>query len=415
MKGITIGLVCLNVALASYFVFSVARRPAAPGASAPEQFTETGSAKPAAQRAAFTRTGNRSQGSFDWRMLGSDDLRQYVANLREVQCPEETIRDIISAEVQRRYSPRERALKVRPEDVPPWEAAGGYNRKNNEAKLRQLLEEKRSLLKDLVGIDVPVENTPATLAGRSVEKFEAAFNVLPEGKRDQVRAIQERYWTQSDEIKQRTMGFLEPEDREAFARIKTERRTDLAKVLTPREYEDYEISTSATATALKSRLEGFPATDEEYRKIFNFMQPLDEEFSLSRRSPDPEDKEFNTRRSEAERAVQDQIKSVLGEERYAEYQRTRDPMYRSLNDAGTQAGVPKESILQAYEAQKTARDESQRILRDPALTPELRSQALQTLQTTTQKAMVELLGADLAQRYGQGFGARRIAVPASSK
>src|SRR6185295_9909337 len=101
--------------------------------------------------------------------------------------------------------------------------------------------------------------------------------------------------------------------------------SDLGKVLTPREFEDYEINTSATASSLKSKLEGFNATDEEFRKIFNFMQPLDEQFSLSRRSPDPEDKEFNAKRAEAERAVQEQIRTVLGEERYAEYQRTRDP------------------------------------------------------------------------------------------
>jgi len=410
MKGIISGLLCLNVALASYFVYAIARRPAAASNPDPSQIAEQPPMKLAAK--ARTMRAPRLSEEAGWRALMADDLRQYVANLRGVQCPEETIRDIIQAEVNRRYSPRERRLKVRPEDVPPWEAAAGYDRRAGESKLRQLLEEKRSLLKDLVGIDVPVD-MPTTLAGRSVEKFEAGFQALPEDKRDLARAIQERYWTQSDDIKRRTLGFLEPEDREEFTRIKAERRAELAKVLTPRELEDYEINTSATASSLKSRLEGFNATDEELRKIFNFMQPLDEQFSLSRRSPDPEDKEFNAKRAEAERTLQEQIRSVLGEERYAEYQRTRDPVYRSINSAGVEAGLPKDSILQAYAAQKALQEESQRILVDPNLTPEARTQALQDMQANAQKTMLDLLGPDLAKRYG--FGQRGAAVRAIRK
>src|SRR5262249_38914171 len=137
---------------------------------------------------------------FDWQSLASPDLRQYAANLRAVQCPEETIRDILLAEVNRQYGPRERALKVRAEDRQPWESVASYEKRSNESKFRQLLVEKRDLLKNLVGVDVPIE-TPPTLAGRNIEKFEAAYKDLPESKRDQVRTAQEKYWSQSDDIK----------------------------------------------------------------------------------------------------------------------------------------------------------------------------------------------------------------------
>src|SRR5438445_7668254 len=146
MKGIISGLLCLNVALASYFVYAIDRRPAAASNPDPSRITEQAPMKLAAK--ARTMRASRLSEEAGWRALMADDLRQYVANLRGVQCPEETIRDIIQAEVNRRYSPRERGLKVRPEDVPPWEAAGGYDRRAGESKLRQLLEEKRSLLKD---------------------------------------------------------------------------------------------------------------------------------------------------------------------------------------------------------------------------------------------------------------------------
>src|SRR5438045_280662 len=36
------------------------------------------------------------------------------------------------------------------------------------------------------------------------------------------------------------------------------------------------MATSETAPALRTRLQGFDATDEEFRKIFDVMQPLDD-------------------------------------------------------------------------------------------------------------------------------------------
>ena len=331
-----------------------------------------------------------------WASIASPDLRTYAANLRRVGCPEETIREIMLAEANRFYGAQERALKVRPDDMAPWEEASRSDRRGAESKLRQLLEEKRSLLKDLTGVDVGID-MPSRLAGRDVETFDGAFGALPESKRDPVRAIQEQYWAQSDDIKQRTLGYLEPEDRDAFLRIKTERREALAKVLTPRELQDYELKTSATAPALRSRLEGFEVTDEEFRKVFDFMQPLDEQYSLSRRNPDPVNQEFTAARNQAEKDLQEQIHQVLGDERYAEYERTRDPVYRTIDQVGSEAGVPKETIIQAYQAQQQMQEEAKRLLQDGNLTPEQRAQGLQEMRIQAEQKAQELFGDKAAQ------------------
>src|SRR6267143_1034937 len=45
-------------------------------------------------RASTEATGSRK--IIDWRAVESPDYRQYLANLRAIGCPEETIRDIIS-------------------------------------------------------------------------------------------------------------------------------------------------------------------------------------------------------------------------------------------------------------------------------------------------------------------------------
>jgi len=406
MKRIIVALVCVNLGLAAFLGYAYVKRPAyqtpppTEEAALPETKTISSSAKsPPAVRPLKLSKNDK----FDWRALASPNLRQYAANLRAVQCPEETIRDIMLAEVNRQYGSREALLKVRPEDRQPWEVVPTSEKRSNESKLRQLLLEKRDLLRELAGVDVPIE-TPPTLAGRNIEKFEGAYNELPEAKREQVRAIQEKYWGQSDDIKRRTIGFLEPEDREEYARIKTERRQELAKLLTPEELENYEIKTSATATALRSRMSGFNPSDEEFRSIFRLTQPLDEEYSLITGTRDREDKVAEAKRKEVEQHLQAQVRAALGEERYTEMERSRDPTYQNMIRAAEKAGVTRESALQAYEAQKVMRDEFSKVFQDPNLSMEERQQAAAAMQAEAEQTLQSILGE-------QAFEALRRANP----
>ena len=43
---------------------------------------------------------------FHWRMIESKDVRQYVANLRRIGCPEKILRDLVLAEVDRHFKPK---------------------------------------------------------------------------------------------------------------------------------------------------------------------------------------------------------------------------------------------------------------------------------------------------------------------
>jgi hypothetical protein len=412
MQKIIVGLVGFNLILAGCLAVVLTQQSARSKHVASASSTDaSASATNAASRA---RAAKSTSDKLSWTSLASPDLRVYARNLRRIGCPEETIKEIMLAEVNRAYSDRERALKVRPDDVAPWEEVARTDRRSAETKLRQLLEEKRSLLKELAGVDVGVD-MPSRLAGRDVEKFETAFSSVPDAKRDQVRAIQENYWAQSDDIKQRTVGYLEPEDREEFVRIKSERRDALSKILTPQELQDYELKTAETAPSLRSRMEGFDISDAEFRKVFDYMQPLDEQYSLSRRNPDPENKDFTTARNQAEKDLTEYIHSVLGDDRYAEYQRTRDPAYRTINQIGTEAGLSKESILQAYQTQQQVQADAKGILQDASLSPEQRAQSLQALQAQAEQKIQQMFGdkgKQLLQRFGGGQLAERYGLPA---
>ena len=412
MQKVTFGLIGLNLVLAGYLAVALTQRPPQPTAAPIEAAPQGESAANPTRAQQLKSAPAPAPAKFTWDSIASRDLRRYAANLRQVGCPEQTVKEILSAEVNRIYGLQERALKVRADDIAPWEKQALYDRRGGETKLRQLLEEKRSLLRELTGVDVGID-MPSRLAGRDLGKFEGAFTSLPEDRRDAVRAIQENYWAQSDDIKQRTMGYLEPEDRDEFQRIKTERKEALAKILSPEELLDYEMKTSDVTASLKSRMQGFEITDDEFKKVFGFAQPLDDQYSISRRKPDPEDQDFTAARTQAEKSLEDQIHAVLGDERYAEYQRTRDPVYRGINQAGTEAGLPKESILQAYQAQQEMQAETKRIMQDASLTPEQRAQSLQGMRTQAQQTFQQLFGdkgAQMIQRLPAGRLADRYGI-----
>jgi hypothetical protein len=90
---------------------------------------------------------------------------------------------------------------------------------------------------------------------------------------------------------------------------------------------------------------------------------------------------------EASQQAEEQIKAALGEQRYAEYQRSQDYNFRNLVQVRSKAGWDKDTAIKAYEAQKLAQQQAATVQRDTQLTPELRKQMLQALQQEFEKTM----------------------------
>ncbi|HWQ91486.1 MAG TPA: hypothetical protein VN673_07425, partial [Clostridia bacterium] len=88
---------------------------------------------------------------FSWREVESPDYATYIANLRDIGCPEQTIRDIIIADVNALYSKRLATELVTPEQQ-WWRAEPDPAVLQVAAeKARTLDEERRTLLSRLLG------------------------------------------------------------------------------------------------------------------------------------------------------------------------------------------------------------------------------------------------------------------------
>ena len=92
---------------------------------------------------------------FHWGQLESSDFRVYINNLREVGCPEVTIRDMILAEVDELFAGRVRDL-VTPHVPQFWNLVADKETfeklvEDKAKELNQLEDDRRDMLRLLLG------------------------------------------------------------------------------------------------------------------------------------------------------------------------------------------------------------------------------------------------------------------------
>lgn len=163
----------------------------------------------------------------------SPDLQVFAANLRRIHCPELSVKDIITAQINKQFQEREYQLRATPADHVPlmWNPNTPemtLQRHRNQA--RQLAVEKAAALRTALGYDVPVE-LPSFVVNSSDLRFEAGISTLPPDQRPTVRQAHESYWSAAAELMNRTKGFWLPEDVDALNQLKAGRRQSLTAIL----------------------------------------------------------------------------------------------------------------------------------------------------------------------------------------
>ena len=360
-------------------------------------------------------TGASATPTFHWSEVESADYKEYIAKLRGVQCPEQTIRDIIVADINKLYAPREAPFKViveAPEDGSgDWHADRPRRQANFERRkqLHAIQREKNALLKELLGIELPLEPLRGR-DSRSYELFEAAFNALPAHKREAVREIQENYWQMSDALKDKYDHKRTAEYLEEYRRINADRKAKLKAVLTPEELEDYDMRHSNVARNLQSSLQGFNPTEEEFKAIYVLRKKIEEPHGGLLGIVTPVDAQGNpipeAQESSAERRqfLNDKIKELLGPDRAREYELSQDSTYRTLSSLGQRYGLSSDAVMQSYELQQSYRTQQRELMNNRALSNEERNAALRQLRENQFNQFSETLGERAARAYLRSRG-----------
>ncbi len=282
---------------------------------------------PAPEMASAADSGRSSSGNpispppaasrFDWRQVESDDYRKYIANLRSVGCPEETIRDIIVADVNKLFRERERSYT--PTNTFHFWKTGLSNTQGLAEEMAEVrtahAKEKREVLATLLGTEVAA-NADLSPKVREIDLFyDALLSYLPESKRVQAQDIAQEF------VRQATKTFQDGVSRAglaAYPELVQQKEEALRAVLSPEEYEEFELRTSSEAQSLRGNYAGADFTEDEFRQIFSFARQY-------ARERDPflvgvvghEEREF------ADKQIDNKIKETIGEKRYREFLEAR--------------------------------------------------------------------------------------------
>ena len=302
-----------NIALFGYVISQRGSVPAAASAGFGSGAAATSSAPGAAV----------SAGSDAWKSLVvGDQPADWVQRLRAAGFPDSAVRAIVSAQIRERYSARRAALQKN-DDTQYWNKTWnnwGGGDPPSRAALRELWKAERAEIKAALG-DAYADSPEYQ---RMIQR---QFGDLPKDKVSALQTINEDYQDLTSEIHQSANGIMLPEDREKLAFLEKEKRADLAALLSPDELQAYELRSSQTANNLRWQLSAFTPSEQEFRSIFALQREFDLQFSDRRSNTD---EAAQKARSDAQTALEAQIKSTLGDARYAEYQRAKDGNYQQL-------------------------------------------------------------------------------------
>jgi LysM repeat protein len=338
---------------------------------------------------------------FSWQQLESQDYPTYIKNLREIGCPEQTIRDIIIADVTQMLREKYLGAPQRLKANPKWWTNRAEAATEAEAQAAEKMwSERAAILAELLGPDwavrsrstAPTANTNAyqTLILATLE-VNPVLQGLTAEKKQQVAAI---------------LGHADPaslaEGAEAIQiEAEKERWARLTEILTVEQLEAAKLHFSAQAETLRNELDALPGFDtqpEEFRKIFRNTEAIEAQLAaLAGRDDEAAQKQRATLNALRDAA----IRSALSPERYEMYVRLSDPAYLAAIEALGDGQISPEAVRLLYAINRERAAEQERIENDPTLTDTQREIELKKLELEQMKATALARGEELLEDPGQ--------------
>jgi hypothetical protein len=395
MRFILLASVLLNAGLAAAFFMARPAQKPAPAAAA----TPTPAKAAPAPEGRATRIVESVTNDFKWAMLESEDYKEYIVRLRAIGCPEQTIRDIIIADVNSLYGARIAALRPPASEYKFWktndrEARNAY--RDRERKKEELERERNKLIKELLGVDLDTELGKWEGQG---DPNERRYGFLPAEKQAQMIALRDKYREM-----ERTMfgnNAWNPENRAKYLALRAQMEAEMAQLLTPAEFEQYQLRNSRTADVMREELVSFQPTEAEFREMFKLKKAYNDQYGMYGGGGDDAARK---QQQLAQQQLAEQMKALLGPERYKDYAMAQDERYRDLYEFTQRNNLAGDAAKQVFEMRMAAEAERQRIEKDQSLTSDQRKAMLLAMGRETSTAVSQVMGENVFKQYQQNSG-----------
>lgn len=320
---------------------------------------------------------------FSWQEVESRDYPTYIKNLREIGCPEQTIRDIIIADVTQMLREKYVTTGERTKPNPKW-WTNFRDETSSADSTESMWRERDAVLAQLLGADWALRgfrtanqtNTYQNLILATIE-LNPVLQGMATDKKQQVAAL---------------LASLGPgEGTPPNASQEKATWAKLSEVLSLEQLEAARLHFSSHAEDLRQEfdaLPGFATQPEEFRKMFRATESIDEQLAA-----------LGDREDDAARQLREKLLTLrdaafranLSPARFEQYARLRDPAYLSalekLANGGDASAL---GLLYAINREATA--EQERIQSDANLSETQREIELKKLELEQLKATAQALG-----------------------
>ena len=343
---------------------------------------------------------------FRWSQIESTNFEVYVANLRAIHCPENTIRDIITAELEDLFLQKLAAI-AEPVRQDFWRIFANLpeSEKMIEEKFREIEEigkDYEALLKKLLGTETPLRDRYVTVADR----MRGRYSFVPDDKRDQLVALEVKLRDDRAKLNQDLRG--QPELSKRLEALNADYERQRREVMSPEELGEFSLRTSRFAYLRD--VESLPGyTPDEMRTLVKIQQDVWD----ARPLPKEKDPSYQKAQEEQKAEMDAKMKAFLGPERFAEYARGQDGTYREMYRFANRMELPDGTAEKVYDAWQFAQKQAKEVRQDNTLSEDEREALIDVLMDQTQKSLTDTLGTTAAGVYQKNGGqwVNRLADP----
>ena len=209
--------------------------------------------------------------NFTWEQVQSANYATLIKNLRAIGCPEQTIRDIITSDINRLYA-RRRVTEVNYPNYQWWKSSPDPALvQAAEEKVQSLEQERRDLLAGLLGANWNPEareliaaRAGITLTGPILGDLSAAVKLavldIVAAAQQKIEAYQEHQRQAGDAI-----------DPMEMVRLREEPLVPLASVLAPEAYDEFLLRYAPAAQQLREMMRPLDLTPDQFRDLFSAL------------------------------------------------------------------------------------------------------------------------------------------------
>jgi hypothetical protein len=327
-----------------------------------------------------------AKADLSWAVIETDDLDELARRLAAAGFTTREIRVVLAQRISRMALTQAATAK---EPVPYWRSGRTdySDPKTVEEFHKRMVEQARLYRKYLMSPDA-IADDPDRL-----EIARRQWGDLPVEKLQAIAAIDADYQEMNmQQYAERRARPGETVSRDASQLMEQERMADIAKILTPEEFAEFELRSSPTANLLRHQLTTFQPTEDEYRALFTIHKAYGDPLRDPGLTPDA--------RKTLTAEITGKVKAVLGEDRALDYdaavnQNSRDQTASLVSRLGLPARV-------ASEVRQTQQDFTQRakdIRANTSLPQDERNAQLAALALQAESQLTAKLGANGYEAY----------------